>query len=258
MDNQKSLSIIVPAYNEEGNIRATCEGIIALAQKHLSDYEILVFDDCSQDKTSAIVKDLQKNNSHVLLFRNPTNKGLGYNYRAGILKARCRYAMMVPGDNEVIGESLENVFSAVGTSDILVCYSANPEVRSQTRQVISNLFTDSLNVLFGLKLRYYNGTCVIRTDLAKEFLPSTNSFAYMAVLLVQLIKSGYSYEHYTFALRKRLSGTTKAFRLKNVVNVIKDILGLYFYVMIFRSHKRHSIPSSDPAPSEKLNQHKES
>ncbi len=238
----KSLTIIIPAYNEEKNIRPTCEGMIRLAERHLKDYEILVFDDTSQDRTSDVVRELQKTNPHLILIRNPVNMGLGYNYRAGVLKARCQYVMMVPGDNEMVAEALDDLFREIGTADMFICYSANPEVRPGWRQFISKLFTGTLNMLFGLKIRYYNGPSVIRTDLAKEFLPSTNSFAYMAVMLVQLLKAGYAYKHMTFALQPRQFGMTKAFQFKNVVNVIRDILILFWKVRILRSCKGLSRP----------------
>lgn len=229
---KKSLSIIIPAYNEEGNIRATCLEMAELAEKHLEDYEILVFDDCSQDRTSEVVKGLQKSNPRILLVRNPVNRGLGYNYRAGILKARCRYSIMVPGDHEVIAESLDLVFGQLGTTDIIICRSANPGVRPWVRQFLSRVFTASVNLMFGLNVQYYNGPAVVRTDLAKEFLPSTNSFAYMAVILVQLLKLGFTYRHMTFSLRARKFGRTKAFEFRNVVNVMKDVLVLFWRIHI--------------------------
>ena len=229
---KKSLSIIIPAYNEEGNIRATCEGMTELAQKYLEDYELLVFDDCSPDRTSEVVKELQHANSRILLFRNELNKGLGYNYRAGILRARCAYTIMVPGDNEVIAGSLKEAFQGLGGTDIIVCSSTNAHVRPFMRQLISKIFTFSLNLVFGLKVRYYNGPAVIRTDLARENLPSTNSFAYMAVLLVYCLKRGASYTHRTFSLRPRKFGKTKAFEFKNVVTVLRDILKLFWDIKV--------------------------
>lgn len=230
------MSIIIPALNEEGNIRPTCEGMIQLAEKFLEDYEILVFDDASTDKTYQVVEELQKRNAKVRLFRNPVNRGLGYNYRAGVKEARCRYTMMVPGDNEMVAEGLEDIFRDIGTADIFVCYSTNPHVRPLWRQAVSNIFTALLNVLFGLNVIYYNGPSVIRADLAKEYLPSTSSFAYMAVMLVRLLKSGYAYKHKTFSLRPRRFGSTKAFQPRNVMNVIRDILGLWWQMSVRRNY----------------------
>lgn len=233
----KSLSVIIPAFNEEKNIRAACVEVSRVIEKHISDYELLVFDDASQDRTADVVKEIQKGNSRIKLFQNLVNKGLGYNYRAGISTAKCEYAIMVPGDNELVADSLEGILEEIGTTDVIICYSLNPEARPYWRQLISNVFTASLNFLFGLKVRYYNGPSVIRTELAREFAPFTSSFAYMAVILVQLIKGSASYKHVGFRLRHRPHGRTKAFRLKNIASVIKDVLALFWKVMVLRNLK---------------------
>jgi len=228
----KSLSVIVPALNEEKNIRAACEGIVALAEQYLEDYEILVIDDASEDQTREVVRELAAKNPRILLFRNSENRGLGYNYWAGVSKARCQYTMMLPGDNEVISESLHDIFQRIGTSDIVICYSSNPAIRSRIRQFISILFTAALNTLFGLKIRYYNGPCVVRTDLSRRFWGMTNSFAYMAVLLVHLLKLGHTYQELPFRLQKRKYGRTNAFRFKNIIAVVKDVICLFWKIQI--------------------------
>jgi dolichol-phosphate mannosyltransferase len=226
----KSLTIVVPAYNEEGNISPTCLGIVELAEKHLKNYEILVFDDASTDKTAEKVRELERNNPHIHLIQNERNRGLGYNYFAGVQKASCHDVMLIPGDNEVVSASLENIFRNLGESDIGICYASNSVIRPKMRQLISTLFTGMLNFLFGLKVIYFNGPNVIRTDLARKYLPQTSSFAYMAVLLVLLLKQGYSFKHYTFELRPRFYGKATAFRLQNVMRVMRDVAQLLWRV----------------------------
>ena len=237
MFHPASLSIIIPAYNEEGNIRDACLDIARVAERYVSDYEILVLDDASQDRTSEVVKSIQETNPRILLFRNQVNKGLGYNYRLGVTRARYDYTIMVPGDNEVGAESLRDAFQRIGTTNVIVCYASNPELRPFWRQIVSQAFTKLLNLLFCLKIRYYNGPSIIQTSLAKEFVSATNGFAYMAVSLVQLIKAGASYQQVSFSLCSRQYGKTKAFRLKNILSVIKNIIFLFCKVYIQRRPK---------------------
>lgn len=226
----KSLTVIVPAYNEGENIVPTCQGIVELAEKHLADYQILVFDDASTDTTAEKVRELEFGNPHIHLIQNEHNRGLGYNYCTGVQKASGHYVMMVPGDNEVIGSSLEAIFQNLGEADIGICYAANSLIRPRMRQLISKLFTGMFNFLFGLKVLYFNGPNVLRTDLAQANLPQTSSFAYMAILLVTLLRQGHSFRHYTFELKPRLYGKTKAFCFRNVFLVMRDIARLIWSV----------------------------
>ncbi len=232
-----SLTIIVPALNEEKNIGAVCLDVSEVAAQNLADYEILVVDDGSKDQTSAIVRALQEKNNKIRLVRNETPQGLGGAYRTGLREARCEYSMLIPVDNQIVAFSLVDIFKQVGKTDVIVCYIKNQQVRPLMRHIISILFTETLNLLFRLKLRYYNGTTVLETDLARQVVPPTSGYAYMAVMLVNLLKSGLSYKQVGFTLQERTYGSTKAFHLKNILSVLKTVIRLFWNVMILRRIK---------------------
>src|SRR5262249_26430172 len=72
-------------------------------------FEILIFDDGSQDNTSGVVTAFQNENPQapVRLFRNEINRGLAFNFVEGAFHARGRYYPAVPGDNVEPAESIE-------------------------------------------------------------------------------------------------------------------------------------------------------
>ena len=246
MKESKALTIIVPALNEEQNIRPVCEALVRSASQCLSSYEILVFDDASQDGTADVVNALRKKYPQITLIQNPVTRGLGDNYRDGAFRARFDFMTMVPGDNEVVVESLQEMFRQLGSADLLLGHFTNPEVRPWARRVISRLYVRLVNFLFGLKARYYNGPSIVRTDLVRRFLPKTNSFAYMTVVAVQAIKAGYRYQEMPLSLRERRFGRSKAFRLKNVVRVLRDLGVLYWKLAIWRSRQAHGKQEAVP------------
>lgn len=71
--------IIVPTYNEAGNIRALLDAI----EKQVPGLSVLVVDDNSPDGTQAIVEQVAAQRPHVHLLRRPGKQGLGVAYRAG-------------------------------------------------------------------------------------------------------------------------------------------------------------------------------
>jgi len=71
----KSLSIIIPAYNEEQNLVSIFDEICRQVNKLKLDYEIIIVDDGSQDSTWEIAKKLSKGNTRVI--RHESNKGSG-------------------------------------------------------------------------------------------------------------------------------------------------------------------------------------
>src|SRR5262245_56367921 len=76
------VTLIVPCYNEEGNVIATLETIVAAMLRLPYSYEVIVLDDCSTDRTVAKVQEYQLRhpNAPVRLYRNPINVGLARNF----------------------------------------------------------------------------------------------------------------------------------------------------------------------------------
>lgn len=232
--SKPSISIIVPCFNEEGNLTGTVEAIKkALASANrFSEHEILIYNDCSTDGTGKLADAIAKNEKGVKVIHNPRNMGFGFNYTDGVKRASKDYVMMVPGDNEIPAEAISRVMARAGEADVIIPFTANPEVRPMSRRIISRAFVLLINTLFGLNITYYNGTCLVKAKLLKRVPLKTWGFAYMAAILVRLLKSGASYTEVGVDIAQRSSGKTKAFAVKNVVSVVKAILTLFWDVRV--------------------------
>ena len=176
MDKKPSISVVVPAYNEEERLEGTITAINASLGDYFSDHEILIFNDFSTDKTGEIAETLKAGDSHIRVIHNPTNMGFGYNYKEGVRLAEKDYVIMVPGDNEIPVGAISKIFTQVGRADIIVPHTANLEVRPLSRQIVSRAFTGVINLFFGLNLSYYNGTCVHKASLIKAIPIRTQRF----------------------------------------------------------------------------------
>ena len=234
MAERPSISIIVPCYNEAGNIEGTVESIkSALRSLNRFDrFEIIIFNDCSTDKTGEIIEAIKEREDSVITAHNKRNMGFGYNYTEGVRLASMEYVIMVPGDNEIPSEAIETVLKETGRADLVIPYTANTEVRPISRRVISRAFVILINTLFGLRLRYYNGTCVLKTKELKELKLTTFGFAYMASILVRLIRSGATYVEVGVDITQRETGASQAFTLKNIVSVLSAIVDLFIEVRL--------------------------
>ena len=224
----KSITVMVPAYNEEEHLEGTIETITGALKGLFDDYEILIFNDCSTDRTGPIADELAKKYSSIRVVHNQKNQGLGYNHRIGAQMSTKDYYCWVPGDNDFSGESIRSLLSNIGNEDILLSYPTNKEARPMYRRIISASFTKTLNYLFDLNLNWYTGVIIYKTALLKDIKRETNSFAYNAEILVQLLKKGCTYREYPVQI-KGVRGSNM-FKVKNIVGVLTTVVKLYFRV----------------------------
>ena len=222
--------MIIPALNEAGNLAGTVDATRAAIGDRFEDHEILIFDDGSSDRTGEIADELAANDSHIRVTHNGCNMGFGYNYRKGLELARMCYVALVPGDNEINGDSISAIFALAGQADIVAPYTVNCHVRPRSRQIISHVYTRALNLLFRLDLKYYNGPAVHRTDLARSIPITTFGFAFLSEIMVRLIRSGHSYVEVGMFLQPRAYGRSNALRLRSIFSVIKTVLTLFWSV----------------------------
>ena len=75
-DKKRTLSIIVPAYNEEKTLAKVVCDVSAIAGQLLDDYEVVIVNDASTDKTGGIADMLARENPHVRAHHNPPNMKL--------------------------------------------------------------------------------------------------------------------------------------------------------------------------------------
>ncbi|MBS3113788.1 glycosyltransferase family 2 protein [Candidatus Woesearchaeota archaeon] len=227
----KSISIIIPAYNEEKSLADAVKTINVVVRSIFKDYELLILEDGSSDRTGIIADNLAKKNAKIRAIHFGRNRGFGYAYRQGVYRSSKKYVMMVPGDNEILKKSIKDILKHTGEADIIIPYIINKEVRSITRRVISICFTTLLNILFGFHLKYYNGLVLYESSLVKKVKMTTDSFAFQAEILIRLLKKGYSYKEVPMYIKKPAEGhKTKVFKIKNLIGVISSITRLFFEI----------------------------
>lgn len=91
-------SVVIPAYNEENNIRNTLTEVVNYFQGSDQAFEILVSDDGSSDATTQIVRDVIQENPHIFLLNNH-HRGKASALASGILKSRGKYVLMMDADS---------------------------------------------------------------------------------------------------------------------------------------------------------------
>jgi glycosyltransferase involved in cell wall biosynthesis len=172
-----SISIIIPAYNEQTRLPDTLRRIEDYFRTADWDsHEILVVDDGSTDKTSEAAATFARTNPNVRVLLNPGNRGKGYSVRHGMLEARGDWHLFSDADLSAPIEELEKLRCTVATGNYEVAIGSRALDRSLIG-VHQPGFRESMGRFFNLVMRAATGLDIadtqcgfklFRADAAKE------------------------------------------------------------------------------------------
>ncbi len=222
----RGVTFVIPALNEEDVISQTVVDVHTVVSEHLQDYEIILVDDGSTDRTGALMEALAQELDRVRVIHNPRNLGLGESYKRGLEAARKPYLMMLCGDGGFPASSLPPVLEALGRADIVIPRISNlKQIKTPFRYFVSRSYTTLLNLLFGLRIGYYNGLPLHRVDLLRKIEITSDGFGFQAEILIKLIRAGCSYVEVAVPGAEQTQ-RSKALRLRNLVSVARTLAGL--------------------------------
>jgi dolichyl-phosphate beta-glucosyltransferase len=110
----QSLSVIIPAYNEQQRLPATLDVVASyLNGRGLSFAEIIVVNDGSRDGTASVAREMMARDPRVRLVENPGNRGKGYAVRHGMREARGEWILFTDADLSAPIDELDKLWDAV-------------------------------------------------------------------------------------------------------------------------------------------------
>lgn len=241
-----SLTLVVPALNEEAVIRGVVDEILAEVEGKVRDYEVILVNDGSTDSTGRIMEDIARAHRNVRVLHNPGNIGLGASYQRGVKEARSQYVMLLCGDGGFPASSLSPVFEKIGQADIVVPYMTNlRQLKTPSRYFLSRGYTFLLNSLFGFHLNYYNGLPVHRTDLLRRIRITSSGFGFQGEVLVKLLKSGCSHVQVGVPGAEHTRRSV-ALRPSNLVSVARTLAHLVKEIVRFKPIPKKHIEEGRP------------
>jgi glycosyltransferase involved in cell wall biosynthesis len=198
----QSISVIVPAYNEEKRLPSTLERVVRyLDEKRFSFAEILVVDDGSRDGTVAAISEFTRRHPSVRLLRNPGNRGKGYSVRHGMLEAKGEWALFTDADLSSPIAELEKLIEAARRESAQVAIGSRALDRSLVgvhqpwlREYAGRFFNLVMRAITGL--RFHDTQCgfkLFQTEAARRIfaLQRLERFGFDAEILLIADRLGY-------------------------------------------------------------------
>jgi dolichyl-phosphate beta-glucosyltransferase len=175
-----TLSVVIPAYNEERRLPSTLDAIFAwLNANSFGDAEILVVDDGSRDDTANLVAARAASEARLRLLKNPGNRGKGYAVRHGMMEAQGDWILMSDADlSAPIGE-LPKLIEAAASKNVTIAIGSRALDRSligvhqsHGRELSGKVFNRVMRLVTGLPFADTQcGFKLFRRDAAREIFP---------------------------------------------------------------------------------------
>lgn len=240
-----SLSMLGWALNEEENVTEYVDRAETFLASVSDDYELILFDDGSSDRTWAIVLDLASTRPWLRPLKNDRNRGPGYCYRTGIGAATKAYVMAQTVDWAYDIDAFKPVFGELRSHDILQGvrpgeYSLRTlRARSDSlyKGIVSLTNYSLIRVLFRLPFDDFQNVTICPTRLAQPLrLESEGSFTNPEVMM-KLFWGGATFLQVPVQFQKRGRGKGTGTRAGAIFQSIGDILGNWLRWVVFNQHR---------------------
>jgi dolichyl-phosphate beta-glucosyltransferase len=174
----RSISIVIPAYNEAERLGPTLDCVVSFAETSGWNAEIIVVDDGSTDGTADLVRSYARKRGTIRLVQNPGNHGKGYSVRNGVLNAGGEFILFTDADMsspieeapKLLGVLAEGADIAIGSR--WARSELQTRRQSLTRQFLGRVFNLLLRMI--LRLDFKDTQCgfkAFRREAARAVFP---------------------------------------------------------------------------------------
>jgi glycosyltransferase involved in cell wall biosynthesis len=148
-----SISFVIPAYNEQDNIKRSVDSAFDFLNSNFSDFEIIVVDDGSRDNTQTVCKDLiSQYGNKVIVLKHPENKGYGAALRTGLFSAKKDLVFYTDSDNQFDTREISSFMPYVADYDLVIGYRKDRKDRL-IRKFCAFVYNRLIFLLFQLDVR---------------------------------------------------------------------------------------------------------
>lgn len=221
-----SLSVVVPAFNEEDALPPTVERIVGFLRAEVEAWELLLVDDGSADRTGEIIDALAAEHAGVEAIHLDRNRGMGAALQAGYAAATAAWITMLPADGQIAPDALPAFFAAAEAerADLVTSIYRNRRY-SPYRKVLSVGLRVLSATIVGTRART-EGTYMVRRDVLRALGARSDSFMLNLEIPIRAKRAGYRVSTIAIDVHDRVAGESKAATPGRIAHTLRELLAL--------------------------------
>ena len=216
-----------PAYNEEANIEKSVREAIKVASGLTDNFEVIVVDDGSKDKTGEIADRLSAQDSHVKVIHHNPNQGYGGAVWDGLINSSKDLVFFTDADLQFDLTEVSKLVDALGEHDVVLGYRA-PRVDPFMRILNAKGWGMLNRVLFGLKVKDIDCAFkLFRREVFQKVQPKSRGAMMSAELLIRMKRAGIKWAEVPVKHLPRVAGSPTGAKLKVILRSFKELLKVW-------------------------------
>jgi len=227
----KELSVFFPAYNEEENIQNTVEEAVKVLKDAAKNWEVIVVNDGSTDKTGKIVEKLiKKYPQNVKMITHNPNRGYGAALKSGLYSSKYKYIAFTDSDGQFKFDEIYNLISSLkeNTADIVIGYRIK-RMDPLSRVILASMLKIWNLIWYGVWFK--DADCafkLFKKEIIDEIPPlKTESAITTTEFLIRAKKAGFKFAQVGVHHYPRTAGTQTGSNPKVILKAAKDSLKLW-------------------------------
>ena len=235
----KGLSVFFPAYNDSGTIASLVITALHSARKLTPDFEVIVVNDGSADKTAEILDELARTYPEVRVVHHERNRGYGGALRTGFATATRELVFYTDGDAQYDPAEMELLWRRLDDSvDVVNGYKIS---RSDPmhRIVIGRIYHHTVKLLFGLGVRDVDCDFrLIRRSVFDKVRLEKDSGVICLEMMKKITDAGFRIAEVPVHHYHRAYGKSQFFNFRRLFRTGVDVFKLWLALVIYREHTK--------------------
>lgn len=241
------ISVFLPCHNEEPNLLRVADDFRDELDRLADDYEVIVVDDGSRDRTGALADELARQDPHVRVIHHEVNRGYGGAVISGIGAARLPYVVLCDGDGQFAASELRRLVAKVPEYDVVVGHRvkrADPTMR----RLNGLAWTLLVRLLFRVGISDIDcGLKLFKHEFLRDLDLRARGAMISTELMVKVAARGARICQVDVAHLPRQAGEQSGASLRVILRAFGELARLFSELR--RQHRKSPPPPRDPSSS---------
>lgn len=241
---KNSITAFFPAYNDEGTVEKMVEGLRKVLEDLTKDYEIIIVNDCSPDRTGEIANKMAKKYKEVRVIHHNVNKGYGGALKSGFYNSTKEWIFYTDGDAQYNVDELRLLWPYKDKYDV-VNGDKIKRADNFTRSFLGAWYNLGVKIVFNLKIRDVD--CDFRLMKRKIFgkVKLENDSGLICPEMMRKIQNeGFTIKNVPVHHFPRVSGQSQFFKISKLRKVFEGLPSLWWNLVFLWNLKKIFNPKS--------------